>query len=163
MRKKMSQSFTEEWLRLQTKAATFQTAVFLFVVVVFSADRLFSPELNMREKFQRVFQESLVITFPSFCRRVCLSGGEASESPEENSDEATLFISDDCWSQKPSRLSAGAFLSALQVRQYIRCFKYLKWKPSARANCFILQRPERVGAEYWSIGSHVGTQCFLFY
>lgn len=63
----MRHSFREEQLRLQTQAATFQT-VCCFFVDVFSADRHFSPELNMREKLERVFQESVVITFSLFCR-----------------------------------------------------------------------------------------------
>lgn len=82
---RMSHSFREERLHSQTEAAASHLSnscclrICVFFYLLFFADRPISPESNMRGEFERVFQESLVITFPSLFRgvrrRVWLSEG----------------------------------------------------------------------------------------
>lgn len=108
-------------------------------------------EREVRESFPRILSHRF---FPLMQESVAV-WREPSEPPEENS-EATLFISDDCRSQKASWLTASVLKD---TPKYFIFFNMSDESLRPDANCFILQRPEHVGAEYWSIGSHVGTQC----
>lgn len=122
-------------------AATFQTAVvswFFFVVAILFADWHFSPELNMREKFERVFQESLVITFfPPLCRRERLSGGNHRVSRGKLRGHTVYF-----WRLLESKASlTGVFLLVLKVRPKYFTFKISQIKAFSRTLTALYCRP----------------------